>query len=155
MHSRIIELTDEEHPEDEWMCFFDIPEWFYGSIADYAIESEDRDADLNALRESLEGTAVLEGNKLTFSENAAIRYFSGMHKAFLQQLDELKFVSLEEFAGITGNFGAKMHLLDSLYNDEFDFYIYHNDSFMTMDEWIRYADLTHPFFVGRTFDYHY
>ena len=58
-------------------------------------------------------------------------------------------------AGVSGNFSLQMHTLNSLYNDEFDFYIYHNNSFMTLDEWIREADLTHPFFVGRTFDYHY
>jgi len=155
MHSRIFELTDEERTEDERMSWFHIPEWFFGTIADYAEESENREADLNWLRLSLEGTAELEGNELTFREDAAIRYFKGKHKAFLRQLDELKSVTLEEFAGTTGNFGVKLHLLDSLYNEEFEFYFYHNDCFMTMDEWIRYTDLTHPFFVGGIFDYHY
>ena len=155
MHSRIIELTDEEHTEDEWMCFFDIPEWFYGPIADYAIESEDRDEDLNWLRESLEGSAELEGNKLTFRKDAAVRHFAGRYEAFVQQMADIQSVTLEEFAGVSGNFSLQMHTLNSFYNDEFDFYIYHNNSFMTLDEWIREADLTHPFFVGRTFDYHY
>ena len=155
MHSRVFQLSDEELPEDEWMSLYHIPEWFYGSVADSAIESENREADFAWLRESMRGAAKLQGNKLTFEKDAAIKYFAGMHKAFLQKLEEIKSVSLEEFAGITGNFGVQLHFLTSLYNDEFEFYIYHNDSLMTMDEWIRYTDLTHPFFVGGIFDYHY
>ena len=155
MHSRIFELSDEELSEEAWMQMYDIPEWFYGTVADYAKESENRDADLGWLRESLKGVATLEGNTLSFCDDARVVYFKGKHEAFLRQLDELKSVTLEEFAGTTDNFSTKMHFLNSLYNEEFEFYFYHNDCFRTMDEWLRYADLTHPFFVGGVFDYHY
>ncbi len=155
MYGRIIELTNEETDEDVWMRQYDIPEWFYGPIADFARESEDREGDIEMFVESLAGAAILEGNKLMFSEEGVMRYFSSRYDAFLTELAAVKTVTLEEFAGKSAGFGLRMHRLCSLYNDEYDTYIFHNERFMTLDDWLRDTDLTHPFFVGGVFDYHF
>lgn len=155
MHSRIFQLGKEPIPQYEWMVESDLPDWFFETIADAAMVSEDRKEDIERLMSSLKGIASFEDDTITFSEDAAIRYFSGIYPAFLEKLNALRGVTLEEFAGITGDCRQKIYSLNEAYNDEFSVYIYYDYRLMTMEEFFRYITLDKPFYLGGVLDYHF
>ena len=41
MHSRIFEISEKPVPEDERYSFEMLPDWFFGSVADYADDIPD------------------------------------------------------------------------------------------------------------------
>ncbi len=155
MHSRIYQLGKEPLPQSEWMVEYDLPDWFFETIADAAMVSENRKGDVEWLMSSLKGIASFEDDTITFSEDAAIRYFSRIYPAFLEKLNALSGVTLEEFAGITGDCRQKMYNLNEAYNDKLSFYFYYDYQLMTMEEFFRYITLDKPFYLGGVLDYHF
>lgn len=156
MHSRIIELSDTKIPAKERIDWNSIPEWFYGSIADYADNSRDRKGDIEWFIKALNGAASINSlGKLVFVENAKVVYFGKRYERFLDHLKALESVTSEEFAGVAGDIGQKMYRLNEEYNDKYSMYIYYKGDLSPLDEWIRETNLRKSFYFGGTVDYHF
>lgn len=158
MHSRIIELGDEPIPTSERLSECSIPDWFCARIADYVDDNTNRTYDIQWFMACLNGVATLEGeDKLVFAVDARQKYFAPRYKRFRKALFELDNVPMEGFDGIdkTYGIGEKMFRLQDAYDDEYGFYIYYREELMTEDEWMRFANLSKPYYFGGTVDYHF
>ena len=156
MHSRIIELSDSKIPAKERMTFSSLPEWFFGSVADYADDSRDRKGDIEWFVEALNGAANVNSlGKLIFLEDAKTKYFGERYEGFLENLKSLECVTRDEFTGISGDIGNKMYRLNEMFNDKFSMYVYYKGDLTPLDEWIRETNLRKGFFFGGTVDYHF
>lgn len=158
MHSRIFELSDTPVPANERVKEFCIPEWFCSTIADYVDDDTDRKNDIEWLMSCMGGIATLEnGSTIVYAPDARKQYFARRYERFMKAIEQIKNVTLEGFAGIDRayNVDGKMSELRDAYEDKFGFYIFYKEQLMTEDEWMRFADLTKPYYIGGTIDYHF
>lgn len=158
MHSRIIELGDEPILEHERFSEYSVPEWFYHSVADYVVDSDDRSDDVEWFLDQI-GSIVRvskDGESFTFKPKAKQKYFEHKYHLFLDMARELSGISLDAFVGETEyDIGMSMYKLQEVFADKFDFYIYYKDQLKSLDEWIRETDLNGSFYFGGTLDYHF
>ena len=159
MHSRIIELSDQPIPADERMGVLDIPEWFTHSIADYVNANTDRVADIHWFMEDMVGVATLisEHDQLRFLEDAKRVSFGRTYPKFIEAAKKVVEMPLDEFSGCVSAYNAelKMYHLEESFRDKYGFYILFGGSLTPLEEWLRNADVSHPYYFGATFDYHF
>lgn len=163
LYSTIIELSSSPVAESEWVCSDELPEWFYGDIADYIGDADDRMLSLQCLARDMDGFADfdLEQNCLTLKADAKEKYFQGAYRKYKETLEKLAQVPLEEFSGISmappssGSLSALMYSLRSTIEDRFGTYIYADGELTTLDEWLRYASAGDVYYIGGVMNYHF
>ena len=161
MHSRIFELSEHPIEESDRYSYDWLPDWFYGSIADYAgdIENKDRDDEIQWLVGFFAGQCKNDGDRIEFTDKAREQHFRRTYWDFIKAASLLSAMSFDAFCGTTGYRALKdtLYDLNRAFEDKFGFYVFDQDKdeLITLDAWIREADLSKPYYVGGILDYHW
>ncbi len=161
MHSRVFQITKQELPDDDFLTYVDMPDWFYDSIADAGddIAPENRADEINWLCEVIGSQAKADGNRLTFTEGVKKDYFEKRFITFRQKLTALQTCSLEEFAGLCDHetLDSLVYQLNDAFSDKFGFYVYDTleCELITLQEWLRNVDTAETYYVGGIINYHW
>lgn len=159
MHSTVYELSDHPIPASQQISPGYLPDWFFGSVCDYATKMSDaeRENSIKCLTNHFGGLCSRNGNQISFSPQLKQQYFKESHMYFKKAAEALADTDYDIFAGITS--AAAFHLaLNSIaesYTDKYSFYVYQNGELSPLDNWLRSADISKPLYVGGTINYHY
>jgi hypothetical protein len=160
VHSRIFQITTTPVEPKDVLSESDFHDhWFTSSIADYVSTDNDRTEDIKWLRAQLEpeDVAVFDdtGDSFIVSPGGKEAYFSRSYKVFVEARAKSMSMGLTEFAS-GSDFGCAMWTMKNSYDDKFSFYV-SSDEFGTisLDEFIRGAEVGTRYFIGGTLDYHY
>ncbi len=161
MHSRIFELSEQPIPEDDRYSEDKLPDWFYSTVGDYACDLLDTHRE-NAIQWFVGffgGQCKNDGDRIEFTDKALDFHFRRSYGDFVKNASLLTAYSFEAFCGKSG-YSVLMDTLRDLnsdYEDKFGFYVYDRDcdELFTLDMWLRETDLSKPFFIGGTLDYHW
>lgn len=126
--------------------------WFTRDITN-CVACSNREEDIRYLQNFLGGIAKIDGSReMTFSSGALKKYLIPRYQKFQKYVFKLRKYSLDDFRYI--KISPELFELKSCVNDEFGYYVIsENDDIQTFDEWIRWHDLTKPYYIGSTFDY--
>ena len=161
MHSRIFEISEKPTPEGERYTYDMLPDWFYGTVADYAdiIADESRDNEIQWFVGFFAGQCKNDGDRISFTDKAAEYHFRRQFGDFLKSASLLGAFSFDAFCGKDGYRALDMTIyeLNNAYNDKFGFYVYDrdDDALKTLDNWLREADLSKSYYIGGIIDYHF
>lgn len=159
MHSTVYELSDHPVPARQHISPGCLPDWFFGSVADYATRmSEAERADsISALAEHFDGMCTRSGDALRFSPFLKQNYFRESHRYFKAAAEALSETDYNVFAGLapTAAFQLALSSIAESYTDRHSFYVYDAGELAPLDDWLRRADLSAPFYVGGTINYHF
>lgn len=162
MHSRIIQVSKSPIEPVDYTQPVEIPDYFQASIADYVIEVDDRQEELDYVMESFKGILVAgtEKNSFCVTDEGRKQYFQGGYQRFREICALMLTMSLDAFIGTeTGPEGKAvsqfMYELNEAYADKYGFYIYENDELQPLCEWLREADTNVVYYFGNVLDYHF
>lgn len=153
MHGKIFQL--EEKPlrfEEDFVIEEDFYNDFVGTIADYVSEDVDRNEEIQYLIEDLRKYGITYNAKeqsIIFLKEFKEKYF----KERFEQLKEIvKCISLKEFIEET----LKVWEIENLINKKYGTYIYHNEIWISMDDFVReYMEEGKKYYIGTVLDYHF
>ena len=157
MHSDIIELGYDPIKTDERVDEFSFYENFVGTIADYVdeiTEESDRKERIKYFVGSIgqEKEIVTFDEKaetITFSENAKRLYFKNAYYEFMSMTLKL---TLSDFAKAD----LKPHRLSKLIENKYDYYVYIDGSYHTLDYFMRIiAEPNKPYYFGGVVRYNF
>lgn len=160
MHNTVYELSSRPVPVAERAIGGNLPDWFYERVCDYTENSdaERREATIHSLAKQFGSLCDLQGDKILFSPQMKETYFRLAYTCFKAAAEALAQTDYEVFAGIEAApaFCMALHGLDDSYEDKRGIYIYSSETgrLETLDNWIRRAELSKPFYIGGTIDYH-
>lgn len=153
MHSKIYQMSPEPIFEDDFINedYFD-DHYFIGSVADYVVDS-DRNEDVSLLKSCAKGFSVdcdEHGYYMVITNRE--EYFADSFERFRTVLDKIRDCSLEEFSrGV-----SEMWNLEDSYEDKFSFYVFTDDEdTISLDSFVRRAELNKKFYIGATLGYHF
>lgn len=159
MHSTVYELSDHPIPTKQRISPGRLPDWFFASVADYAtrMSETERANRISALAEHLGGMCMRSGDALRFSSSLKQNYFRESHQYFKAAAEALSETDYDVFAGLapTKAFHLALSSIAESYTDRHSFYIYNAGKLAPLDDWLRSADLSVPFYVGGTINYHF
>ena len=161
MHSRVFELSEHPIEASDRYSYDWLPDWFYGSIADYAVDIEDKDRndEIKWFVGFFSGQCKNDGDRIEFTDKALEYHFRRSYWDFLKAASLLSAMSFDAFCGKNGHqaLDTTLYELNSAYNDKFGFYVYDHDSdeLKTLDAWLREADLTKSYYMGGIINYHF
>lgn len=153
MHSSMYQLSEgvEEKIEEEEIY------GFVGTIADYMIEVEDKTEDIKWLLSSFpKGLFVYNDleKSIEFKEGFKEEFFRAKYEDFKKNTENL---TLEEFSGADNKFNIgpnSLYLIEHLLDNKYGFYIYCDDYYQTLDNFVRYSSLLEKkFYIGTIFNY--
>ena len=154
MHSRIFQASLKPIDKIEYIeesNYWD--HWFVGSVADYVTESDDRDEDIQWLKDCHSHHGLEFGkddNGEFFIVKDKCAYFERSFDVFKETLDKIKDCTLEDFAqGF-----HEMWQLKNAYEDKFDFYIDADGELLSLDSFIRLCATEEKYYIGGTLDFH-
>lgn len=161
MHCNIFELSNSPVPEEEQYSEVDIPDQFFGSIADHAtdVTEEDREDAIEYFVECLGAGCTFKDGELRFADDVKERYFRSSYANFQASLKALMSIDFEAFSGQRKAYELHSALsqLNQTVEDKFGHYIYYRDTeaLIPVDSWMRAADLSRCFYFGGVIDYHW
>ena len=159
-HSRIFQITLEPVAPEKFIAEDDFHDhWFLDSVADYVSEDVIRFDDTNWLRRQLEKVAQFDtADTFAILRGGKEVYFAKAYKEFVAARQETMTLGLAEFASGEG-FSEPMRIMKDAFNEEFGFYAALGDSddfeIVTLDEFIRSAEIGRRYYIGGILDYHY
>lgn len=154
MHSDIIELGCHPIETDERVDEYSFYEDFVGTIADYVgnTKEDDRIERIKYFVGSIGSEIVTFDEKtesIKFSENAKRLYFKNAYYEFMSMTLKL---TLSDFA----TSDLKPHRLSKLIENKYDYYIYIDGSYHTLDYFMRIiAEPNKPYYFGGVVRYHF
>lgn len=153
MHSRIFQVSKDFIEREDYIdesYYYD--HWFVGQIADYVIDS-DRAGDLDWLASCARGyeVGIDELGEYLMITNKEI-YFTTKFALFTESLNKAKEWTLADFAN--GTTIADWWRVQHSYEEKYGFYIECDNELITLDTFIRYADVNTKYYLGGTVDYH-
>ena len=163
-HSRIFQINSTPVREEDYIKEDDFCEhWFIASIADYVSSDCNREDDVRNLRDRLTN---LKAARFGIDEHYAHisfvvlpggkeSYFAGAYEAFVTAREKTLDMGLTDFA--TGAaFAEPVRLMGDSFDSEFGYYVsVGEDEIITLDEFIRDAEIGTRYYIGGTLDYHY
>ena len=152
MHSRIFQASTKPIKEYEYLSESDYWEhWFLNSVADYVVDSDDRNEDIEWLKDCAQGYIVdHDENGEYFVITSKVEYFENAFKNFTELLDKIKNYTIENFvAGIHEMWGLK-----NAYEEKFGFYVDMRGELMSFDSFVRHCTEGEKYYIGGTLDYH-
>lgn len=162
MHSRVFEISTEPIAEEDRLTSDGLSDGFFSSVADYAVDSDNREEDIKWFFECAHDVIVPNEDKSGFRlvPGAKEAYFKNAFQQFKECLAVLSTATLGAFAGtengpLSDSMDMWMYKLKSAYSDKFSFYIYSDGEMFPMDDWMRHADLNESYFFGGVCDYHF
>ena len=160
MCNNVYEVSSCPVPVNQRARAGNLPEWFYERICDYAENStsEGRESAIQHLSRILGRSCIRNGNQLRISPELKTFFFRNAFRCFLAAAKALAKTDYDVFAGIrpAPAFQAALSGLNESYEDLWDIYIYirEDDVLMPLERWLRSADLSRPFYIGGTIEYH-
>jgi hypothetical protein len=161
MLSTVFELAENSIAPSSYASPGYLPDWFYFSICDYAeaMSPEERERSIQSLKRHFGDLCSRTGDRFQFAPELKASYFKEKHAYFLAAAHALTKTDYDIFAGITPAtaFDLALHSLSESYQNKRGFYIYTpgDRALAPLNTWLRTADLSHPFYVGGTINYHY
>jgi len=161
MHSAIFELSRTPLPVERWTEPERLPDWFFGSVCDYAekMNQAERDDGIESLTLCFGELCSRDGSRITFSPQLRQSYFRESHEYFKKAAEALAETDYEVFSGAcrAPAFELALQGLWESYGDRRGIYIYcpETDALQPLDHWLRTADISRPFYVGGAISYHY
>lgn len=160
MHSEIYQITSTPVPKEDYVTesyFYD--HWFINSVADSVNEQIDRDEIISGFKEWLEhfGSCKFDEHAASFTLQAGFRetYFKDRFLEFHKNLQQLEKVSLQEFCHNYSQVDGMLFKLQSTFADTFGIYVSSEEfGTVTLDEFIRTAQINETYFIGGVLDYH-
>lgn len=161
MHCTIYQIMSAPVLEDDYISECDFYDhWFTKSIADYISEDVNRDVLIASFREWLEKLGSCKFNE----ENASFTLYAGFHESyfkhkyekFKKEIASFEKITFQEFCYDHARIGSLLYNIKSAFSASFEDYV-SSDEFepVTMDEFIRTAEIGTPYFIGGVLDYHY
>lgn len=160
MHNTIYEISDKPIPQRDWATVNSLPEWFFQTVADSAIDmsSDERSASIECLDRYFGKLCTRNGNQLLFAPEMKREYFKEGHRFFKEAAAALAETEYDVFAGIipAKAFELALNGVIESYTDRFGSYAYDPDSeeLSALDTWIRSVDVSKPYYIGGTVGYH-
>lgn len=161
MHNSVIEVSTVPIPEAERAKGGNLPDWFFEQVCDYTtnLGLAQRWEVIRQFHNRLGDLCVQNGDMLTISPQIRETYFRKSYVRFKTAAEALMQMNYEVFAGIkeVSVFYQDVDALNSACEDRRGTYIYSPESgeLVTLDRWLRVADLSRPFYIGGTIHYHY
>ena len=154
MHSRIFQVSMTPIKEIDYAteADYNYEHWFCREIADYVVASDDRNADIEWLKNSTKGLIFDEdkyGNY--FIVKSKEDYFESKFESFKSILDKIKKCTIEDFAN--GIFD--IYSLNKAYDYKFGFYVDADGEVMTFDSFVRNCAINDKYYIGSSLNYHY
>lgn len=160
MHSSVIEVCRASVPKSAWIRAGHLPDWFYEQACGCGenLGPIRREKVIEQFCASFGELCARSGDMLTISPQIRETYFRKSYDCFKAAVEELARTSYDAFSGICG-FPVFSRVLDALnesVENKRSTYIYLSelDELLTLNRWIRTADLSKPFYVGGTISYH-
>jgi|GEM_PF-2251128 len=153
MHEVIIQL--EEEPlrfEEDFACEEDFYDEFVGTVADYVSEDVDREEKIEYFVENLKKYGITYNPKdqsIIFHKGFKEKYFA---EKFFKLKEAVQELTLEDFVRDT----SKVQRIEDLINKKYNTYIYTKNTWMTIDEFLRYSmEEERAYYIGSVIDYHF
>ena len=153
MHSRIFQVSMTPIKEIDYVteADYNYEHWFCREIADYVVESDDRNADIEWLKSCAKGLIFDKDN---YGDYFVVKnkedYFESKFKTFQTSLDKIKECTIEDFSnGILG-----MWSLRNAYEEKFGFYVDADGEVLTFDSFVRSCATNEKYYIGNILDYH-
>ena len=155
MHSRIFQVSfspidtcDYIEESNYW------DHWFLNEIADYVTESDDRNEDIEWLKDCYEEKGIefgTDNNGEYFIVKSKQAYFKEQFNNFMKTIDKIKTYTLDDFAqGF-----HEMWQLKNAYEKKFGaFYVDADGELMSFDSFVRLCATEEKYYIGGTIDYH-
>ena len=152
MHSTVFELSDHPIPAAQQATPGYLPDWFFCSVCDYAtrMTNTEREDSITALVNNLGASCSRSGDCLTFAPSLRDTYFRESLRYF-----KAAAAALSETDVTAPAFTAAMNGIWESYTDPHGFYIYTSERLLPLDSWLRTADISQPYYVGGTINYHF
>lgn len=158
MHSRIFQLSASPIDKENYIVESDYYDhWFTNQIADYVDGDCNRDESIGWLysySKAYDVSKCNDGNYRLVVHNKEI-YFENAYKSFVEEVNKLTDMSLEQFTN-----GFNLYGLTNAYEDKFGFYVDlygdgHGNELMTLDAFIRRCNVGTVYYIGGVIDYHF
>ena len=159
-HSRIYQITSEPVAPGKLITEDDFCEhWFLGSVADYVNDDVNRLDDCKWLSKRLENVVIFDApDSFAVLSGGKEIYFAKAYKEFVAARQKTMALGLAEFSSGQG-FSELVSIMSDAYNEEFGFYVAKGDSdefeIVTMDEFVRFAEIGCRYYISGILDYHY
>ena len=154
MHSRIFQVDIKPIDECDYIeesNYWD--HWFLNEVADYVVDSRDRNYDIDWLKSCYESKGIEFGadkNGKYFIVKNKRNYFADKFEAYTEVLDKLQHYTLDDFI----NGIHDMWSLKNYYEEKFGFYVDVDGELLSFDGFIRYCTTDIKYYIGGTIDYH-
>ncbi|MEG6569129.1 hypothetical protein [Thermoanaerobacterium thermosaccharolyticum] len=153
MHSLIYQLSDEIIESDDFLNEEELYDSFVGSIADYVNGDIDRNAAINELVISLTPYGIIYDpteQSITFRQGFKEAFFKERYTNLKKYVSKL---TLEEFSGSTDTF--PLYCIKKTIEDKYGTYIYFDNVYITLDEFVRNMEEGKKYYFGSAIDYHF
>ena len=142
MHCYIYELSSKPVQNTCGRLSCDLPEWFFGSVADSLCDLYDKEHEWAKQRffECFQNTCWTDcDGALHFKDNVKTEYFKNGYIEFQQAAALLSTATFEEFSGQkrSGMLDQTLTTLNSVYYDKFGHYIYLHDTKVKLHSFLQ------------------
>ena len=161
MHSRVFHLVTDKN-EDKIDLAYELNEnGFVGEVADYAVNiEEENNGYINGFDNSAEWFVESLQDRLkgfvTFSEDYGLAFTAGFKQKYFKDkynkfLEYAKDITLDEFSSD----GMLIYKIESTFESKYEFYVYYEDMYYTLDSFIReHANSHTKYYIKSIADYH-
>jgi len=163
-HNRIFQIRSNPINKEDYIEESDFyGHWFIGSVADYVSSDCNREDDVRNLRDLLVNLrAARFGIDKSYAHisfvlmpNGKEAYFTKAYEDFVAARQKTMAMGLAEFASGSA-FAKSVRIMNSSYNSEFEYYVSADEGeIITLDDFIRKAEIGKWYYIGGTLDYHY
>lgn len=160
MHSSIFEISHSPIPVERRARAGNLPDWFYEQVCHYAENPGPgrRETAIQALSNVLGPHCVRERDRLLLSPKIRESFFRRSYLCFKAAAEALAQTEYPVFAGISPSAAFPLALsgLNESYEEPHGIYIYSTEhgTLVTLERWLRHAELSQPFYLGGTIYYH-
>lgn len=154
MTEYIIQIGNKPIDKDDYIeesGYYD--SWLLGSVADYVsdVPEEDYDEIIEAIgsRTGIETVKTEDGWKIRIKDIKS--YFSEKYRTFMAKCEEMKDLTLEQFASY--EFGYEAYSMYKFANDKYDLYL-DRDGLINIDGFLREAKDGDEYYIGGIVSYH-
>lgn len=159
MGNIVYEISERPIPANQQITPGYLPDWFFNSVCSYAtkMSAAEREKSIHGLVKYFGGLCACNGDQMTFSPLLKQQYFKEKYETFKAVAKNLAETEYSVFSGVlpTEKLCLTINSLMESYTDQRGIYIYECGKLLPLDNWIRKAEISKPFYVGGTVCYHF
>lgn len=154
MHSRIFQASRKPINKCDYIeesNYWD--HWFLNEIADYVVESDDRNEDIEWLKVCCGNKGIefgVDDSGEYFIVKSKQEYFADKFERYMEILNIIQHYTLDGFI----NGIHEIWSLNNFYEEKFGFYVDLNGDLLCFDRFVRYCNIEEKYYIGGTLDYH-